>query len=150
MRLRRTGTQRLPTWRSSRQVSGPWGGLTAPRTANETPARARRLSVRRVMVGTTLTLTGNDSTCARAWSPAKTARTWPLAGSTTLVAQRPSGPALVVVTGVQAGPVVVNSTVSGTFAGDEPSAKRMKPDTGVGLMPFCEEALTVIALADTA
>src|SRR3954469_18829331 len=121
MCLRCTVTQRLPTWRSSRHVSWRWGGLIAPLTAKAVPAGARRLSVVRFMLGTTLTLIGADSTRGRVWSPAKTARTRPLAGSTTLVAQLPSGPALVVVTWVHVVPVVY-SMLSGTSCGEEPSA----------------------------
>ena len=99
-------------------------GASVPLTANAVPALARRLSVVSVMLGTTLTVTGADSSRARVPSPAKTARTWPLAGSATLVAQLPSGPQAVVVICVQAEPAVVYSTPSGAPAGEEPSAKR--------------------------
>ena len=69
------------------------------------PAFARRLSVVSVMLGTTRTVTGGGLEPRRARRRrANTARTWPLAGSTTLAAQVPSGPAAVVVTGVQAAP----------------------------------------------
>ena len=78
-------------------------------------------------------------------SPANTARTWPLAGSWTLVAQLPSRPQTVVVTCVQAEPAVMNSTPSVAPAGEEPSAKRSTPDTLVGFAPCWLEALTVIA-----
>src|SRR5690349_2906997 len=101
--------------------------------ANAVPALARRLSLVSVRLGTTLTLTGADSTRGRVPSPGKTARTWPLAGRTTLVAHVPSAPALVVLTWVQAEPAVVYSMLSGTPPGAEPSAKWIWPETGVGL-----------------
>ena len=113
--------------------------------SNAMPAFARRLSLVSVMTGTTLTATGADSSRARVASPANTARTWPEAGSCTLVAHRPSSPHAVVVTCVQAEPAAVYSTPSAAPAGEEPSAKRRTPETLVGLAPFWLAALTVIA-----
>src|SRR5262249_29878149 len=124
MRLRWTVTQRVPTWRSSTHCTRGWLGAIVPLIANAVPALARRLSLVSVMLGTTLTGTAADSSRARVASPAKTARTWPDAGSWTLVAQLPLSPQVVVVTWVQAEPAVRNSTPSGAPAGEEPSAKR--------------------------
>ena len=52
-----------------------------PLSANAVPALARRLSLVSDMLGTTLIVTGADSSRARVASPANTARTWPEAGS---------------------------------------------------------------------
>src|SRR4051812_11731463 len=104
MRLRCTVTQREPTWRSSRHTTGDCDGASVPEMAKAVPAWARRLSLVSVMLGTTRTEIGLDSSRPRVPSPAKTARTWPLAGSTALVAQLPSAPQLVVVTCVHAEP----------------------------------------------
>ena len=145
MRLRWTVTQREPTWRSRRQTTRDCDGASVPEIANAVPAWARRLSLVSVMLGTTRTEIGFDSSRPRAASPPKTARTWPLAGSCTLVAQLPSGPQAVVVTWAQAEPAAMYSTPSVAPAGEEPSAKRRTPDTPVGLAPFWLAALTVIA-----
>jgi hypothetical protein len=102
------------------------------------------------MLGTTRTETGADSRRPRAPSPANTARTWPLAGNTTLAAQLPSGPAAVVVTGVQAAPAVVYSIASGAPPGGEPSAKRSRPETAAGRVPRWRAARTVMADTGTA
>src|SRR3954470_6618274 len=112
MRLRCTVTQREPAWRSSRHTTGDCDGASVPEIANGVPAFARRRSLVSVMLGTTRTAIGADSIRPRAASPAKTARPWPLAGSTTLVVQRPSAPQAVVVTCVQAEPPAVYSTPS--------------------------------------
>ncbi len=111
MRLRWTVTQREPTWRSSRQTTRGWDGASVPETANAVPACARRLSLVSDMLGTTRSEIGADSTRPRVPSPAKTARTCPLAGSVAVAAQAPSGPHVVVATCVQADPAVVNSTL---------------------------------------
>src|SRR4051812_45560981 len=135
MRLSWTSTQREPTWRSSRQTTRGCVGARTPLTANGVPAFARRLSVSSVMLGTTLTATGRDSSRGRVPSPANTARTWPLDGSVTDVAQLPSAPAIVLVTGVHAEPAVVYSMPSGAPAGVEPSAKKRRPGTPTGGAP---------------
>src|SRR4051794_9791141 len=118
-----------------------------PVTWNLVPAGARRLSVVSWKLGTTLTLIGADSSRGRVASPAKVARTFPLAGSTPLVVHVPSRPAVVVVTCTKVMvPARAYSTASGAPAGLDPSAKRRTPDTLVGLAPCCEAAVTVIAL----
>src|SRR6478735_11838139 len=150
MRLRCTRTHRFRTWRSSRHSTLACAGVRVPLTANAVPALARRLSVVSVMLGTTLIDTGADSSRGRVPSPPNTARTWPLAGSVMLVAQEPSGPALVVPIWVQALPAVVYSTPSTAPAGEEPSAKRSCPDTLTGCAPFWLAALTVMPEAANA
>src|SRR4051812_2443737 len=150
MRLRCTATQRPCTWRSSRHTTCPCVGFSTPVTANLAPVFARRLSVVMVRLGTTLTATGADSSRGRVPSPANTARTLPLAGSVTLVAQLPSGPAWVVEIWLKIVPARAYSTLRVAPDGEEPSAKRSWPETATGWAPRWLEALTVIAETGTA
>ena len=125
-------------------------GASVPEIAKLVPALARRLSLVRLMLGTTRTATGADSRRPRVASPAKTARTWPLAGKVTLVDHAPSGAQLVVVICVQAEPAAMYSTPSFAPAGEEPSEKRRTPETAAGRMPRWVDARTVTADTVTA
>src|SRR5690349_22892382 len=92
------------------------------------------------MRGTTSTVIAPDSTRGRLESPANTARTLPLEGSTALVAQPPSGAQAVVAICVHADPAVMYSTLSVAPAGEEPSAKCRLPLRLTGVVPCCLEA----------
>ena len=81
MRLRWTRTQRIrPAARAGTRRAAA-RAPACPRPRSSCRPCARRLSLVSVMLGTTRTVTGADSSRPRVASPAKTARTWPLAGS---------------------------------------------------------------------
>jgi hypothetical protein len=86
-------------------------------------------------LGTTRTAIGADSIRGRAASPANTARTLALPGSSTAVVQWPATSQVAPATRLQAAPPASSSTSTGRPAADEPSANRSSPETADGLTP---------------
>ena len=146
MRLRWTVTQRLPTWRSEQALRPRLRrGERCRVTANAVPALARRLSLVSVMLGTTLTVIGADSSRGRVASPANTARTWPLAGSCDArrpAAVGPAGGRRDLRPGRAGGHVLDAERGAG---GRGAVGEAQHAGDGVGLAPFWLAALTVIA-----